>query len=153
MNRFIETFKGMSARYTWFFSAILLVTWMALASCTAKSPSDSIQWTEAKKTITYRQILIDRWEGEIFTKDGDKRSWVMERFPDGTYRVSFRVVSPGNKEIQQVEVGLWGISGGVYFTLTRGVLENDQVVPADTTDPTLYDAYRIISLTDQTFEY
>lgn len=134
-----------------FFIAIILCT--VIVGCVMTPSVNPIKLSETRETVAYRQRLIGLWKGEVLTRDGGRRAWIMQRFRNGTYCVSFRIFPPDNKEWQQTETGLWGISGGVYFMLTRGFLDKGKMVQADVTDPTLYDAYRIISLTNHTFEY
>ena len=54
---------------------------------------------------------------------------------------------------EQIEVGEWAISGPVYFLSTKGWVDGDTFLKADSTSPDLYDAYRIISLEPKLFEY
>jgi hypothetical protein len=51
------------------------------------------------------------------------------------------------------EVGLWGISGPVYFTITRGWVRDQRFSPADPTQATFYDAYEILELSKDKFRY
>lgn len=46
------------------------------------------------------------------------------------------------------------MSGGIFFTATRGFVRPDgRILAAQTNDPSLYDTYRILRLCAQEFEY
>lgn len=64
---------------------------------------------------------------------------------DGRYVTEFKVLdSSANFKSEHKEFGLWGVSGGIYFTMFKGWIENDQLVPSDPTDAYNYDSYKII---------
>jgi len=52
-----------------------------------------------------------------------------------------------------VEVGDWGISGNIYFTTVRGMIKNGGFYRVNKIDPYGHDAYKIIRLTKNRFEY
>ena len=98
-------------------------------------------------------LMIGKWYGSQPTKEGGARSHIVERFPNGTYRITFRLYDPQGGYREQREVGHWGVSGPIYFTILRGWLEGDKMAPADPGDPYYQDAYKIITLNDEVFEY
>ena len=102
-----------------------------------------------------RELILGSWLGEIEVKDGVIQKWLVRRQPDGTYRVHFRITDSGGKLLHElVEVGQWGISGPVYFSILRGDIDGTGKFQArDTSDPTHYDAYKIIELTSTIFRY
>jgi hypothetical protein len=100
-----------------------------------------------------RNLLIGNWYGEAATKDGQFRKALMNRRADGTYTVKFQLFKNQTKTIEQVEAGLWGISGNIYFTITREMLEGETFTPVQTDDATYYDAYKIAELTPEAFRY
>lgn len=104
------------------------------------------------KTAELRSMLIGRWYGEATHKGGGKRQWLVERFDDGRLLVNFIIETP-NETIEQSEIGQWGVSGPIYFTITQGWLEDGHLFPADRTDAGLYDAYQIIQITPDLFRY
>ena len=135
------------AHFTMIFSCLVL------ASCASVSPVTHSKESETVQTVAQRQVLIGAWRGEAPVKGGGSRSWIVQRNPDGTYQVDFTLTTPAGAKSSHSEVGVWGTSAGIYFTATRGYVEASGIDPADTTDPTLYDAYKIIDLTQNTFEY
>ena len=100
-----------------------------------------------------RAMMIGRWYGEAPTDSGQTRRWVTERFPDGTYKVTFRTYTKDGGYDDHVEVGEWGVSGSIYFTITKGVLVDGEIVGTDPGSTYYRDAYNIIRLDEQAFEY
>ncbi len=98
-------------------------------------------------------MVVGRWFNEAPTKDGGKRFSISERNPDGTFVVRFRVIEASGKVWEQTELGFWGVDGPIYFTITRGFLDNGKVVATNPMDPTFYDAYEILELTESTMRY
>jgi hypothetical protein len=98
-------------------------------------------------------LLIGTWFGSQDTRGGEKYMWISEKKNDGTERTSFRTTDRTGKKIDKVEVGEWGVSGDVFFTIYKADLEGDKIKPANVTDPTNRDAYKILKLTDEVFEY
>ncbi len=100
-----------------------------------------------------REIFVGRWYGED-GKDGDiTRRWVVDAFPDGVFRITFRFYESDGSYREQVEVGEWAISGPVYFLSTKGWVDDGMFLKADTSKGELYDAYKILKLEQQVFEY
>lgn len=97
--------------------------------------------------------LVGKWFGILDLEGGGKYMWINERENDGTYKVHFRVIDPSGKRQEAVEIGEWGVSGDMYFTIYKGYFEEGRINPVDTTNPTYRDAYRILRLTSDFFEY
>jgi hypothetical protein len=97
--------------------------------------------------------MVGRWYGSQPTADGGVYRWIMDRSPRGTYEMTGRVYDGAGHYEERVEVGQWGISGPVYFSIYRGWIEGRILRYSDPTDPYNYDAYRIIRLTGEVFEY
>ena len=131
----------------------MLSSCLVLVSCASVSPVTHSKENETAQTIAQRQALVGTWRGEAPVKSGGSRSWVVQRYVDGTYQVDFTLIDAAGTKSSHSEFGVWGTSAGIYFTATRGYVESSGIVPADTTDPTLYDAYKIIDLTQDAFEY
>ena len=105
-----------------------------------------------EQTAQSRTLLVGRWYGDMQAADGGRRQWLTERAADGSFNVTFRVTSRGRNTYQR-EYGTWGISADIYFTVTSGFIESGLPEPADPTDPTLYDAYRVLSLSASGMTY
>ena len=129
-------------------AVLLLVT----AGCVSESGVDAMKPREASEQ-EQRAMLVGSWYGESVTKSGGSRAHLMRRAADGTFKVTFRVVDSNGKITEPTEVGVWGASGSVYFTITRGWIRGDRLVSASPDDANLNDAYEILELTHDRFRY
>jgi hypothetical protein len=105
-----------------------------------------------EQTAQNRRIFIGHWYGDERTTDGGKHQWLIERKDDGAFIIRIRTNGPEGT-IDQTEYGSWGVSEKIYFTITSGFLHDGLPDSADPTDPTLYDAYEIVSLTNDSMAY
>jgi hypothetical protein len=139
------------------FNYILVSIAFLLSGCaTTDTSKEAI--TSVKPSLTLSQektwkLMIGKWYGSQPTKDGGKKREIMERAPNGTYKITFRVYGKDGKYKEQTEVGHWGVSGPVYFLIFRGWVKGDKFSPANPADPYNYDAYKIVRLTNEIFEY
>ena len=140
--------RGIAMRYM-----ILAALSVFAAACSSNPAVEPVKVRETEETVAQRGFLIGRFLGEAPTTDGSYRYWIVDRKADGTFRIDFRNILASGVPQMHSEVGIWGNSGGIYFTATRGFAEGTQVYPADTTDPSLYDTYRIVGVTADGFEY
>lgn len=97
--------------------------------------------------------LIGSWRGSQATIDGDTYEWVMTQFNNGKYVLEGRLIGKDGAEAFQMEVGEWGASGNIKFTIFKGWLKGDECVPSDPRDPTNYDAYEVVSITSTEIVY
>jgi len=104
-------------------------------------------------TKAARARMMGNWYGEQFTKDGSHQRWITKRAIDGSYVSVFEALNASGKLERQTEMGFWGIRYPIYFTAVQAFRIGSSIEPADTTDPTLYDAYRVVKLDDQHFRY
>jgi hypothetical protein len=135
---------------------LMLYLWAGQQAQAAVSDPD-IATAQAEGSIEMakspREIFVGRWYGED-GKNGDiTRRWVVDAFPDGVFRITFRFYEADGSYREQVEVGEWGISGPVYFLSTKGWVDDGMFLKADTSKGELYDAYKILKLEQQVFEY
>jgi hypothetical protein len=103
-----------------------------------------------------REFLIGKWVGETALEDGGHRTWLMERFPNGTFQLTIVDRYQGRPEIWDTmsEYGDWGLSGDIYFTMTRGPGVRSANTSHDAVRSSYYDdAYRISKLTAEEFRY
>ncbi|MDH3588562.1 MAG: hypothetical protein OEQ74_04090 [Gammaproteobacteria bacterium] len=131
-------------------SALLVVTACAGTMHVPLSSTDTKLWSDSAQHD--RDKMVGKWLGESDSGDGKLRLTLVERRENGTYTLTFRTYEGHNYE-EAVEVGLWGISGPVYFTIMRGWMTGGRFAPSDTTRAYYYDAYKIIQLDNATFEY
>jgi hypothetical protein len=98
-------------------------------------------------------MLVGKWFGESPVGNGGHRQVLVERTVNGTFTVTFKTRWGTDHLVVEQQVGQWGISGPVYFTITTGWLDGDHVDPTDLGQPYYYDAYRIIDLSEDRFEF
>ncbi len=134
---------------------LLSIASLALVGCVSPAAEDPVQefGYDSRETAAMRQMMLGVWCGEKKFEDGGYQKWLVERFPDGTYRIDFTKTSPGGRADTWGEFGIWGIRKPIYFTAMRGVIQNDRAAQVDPTNPDLYDAYKVLSLTEQEFTY
>jgi hypothetical protein len=136
-------------------TSIVFVVFFALsavltgASCPANAASNSSLQSQQE----HRDRLIGTWFGETPPTSGGHIEWIIDRSEDGTFKVRFRIFSPDGPPREHMETGIWGVSGPVYFSATQGWRQGTVVVGTDTTRARFYDAYEILRLTDDAFEY
>ena len=126
---------------------------LAVSACASTVPLSSVDtklWSETAQHD--RDKMVGKWLGESGSDDEKLRLTLVERRENGTYTLTFRTYEGRNYE-EAVEVGLWGISGPVYFTIMRGWMTAGRFSPSDTTRAYYYDAYKIIRLDNTAFEY
>lgn len=137
--------------------ALLLVSAM-LSSCAGlldKEPAITASKAETTESEQDRRdAMVGNWIGEAPLKEGGSRKWLVQRSNDGTYAVTFVVMATGEEAEVSQEVGFWGISGPIYFSITKGwLLADGSVKRTDPSNAYFYDAYKIVELTPQRFEY
>lgn len=96
--------------------------------------------------------MIGNWVGESSIESGGQRRILMQQFADGTFRLTFKTQREDQVDLER-QVGQWGIAGPVYFTITTGWLQGERIEPTDLGQPYFYDAYRIVELERNVFEY
>lgn len=101
-----------------------------------------------------RKGFIGRWRSEQPNSKGGTNITTVHRSQDGRYLVEYTILNEqAEVKNQQEEFGFWGVAGGVYFTLFKGWIENDEFYPADPTNAYHYDAYQILAVEPQTITY
>ncbi len=135
--------------------ALLFFMWTQQARAAVSDPVTATE--QAKGSIAMakspREIFVGRWYGEDRRGDALTRAWVVDAFADGVFRITFRFYETDGSYREQIEVGEWGISGPVYFLSTKGWVDDGMFLKADTSNGQLYDAYKILKLEQQVFEY
>lgn len=136
------------------FLSIFLVS---LFGCASQRTSNQVV-TALKPELSMSEeqrwlLMIGKWYGNQPTKAGGFRQQIIERYADGTYKIVFKITEPNGTVEESVEVGSWGVSGPVYFTMFRGWLYGEDMHPSDPSDPYNYDAYNIVNVTQELFEY
>jgi hypothetical protein len=96
--------------------------------------------------------IVGRWFADQPLREGGRRLSLCERFEDGTFAVTFRLVKADGVVENSTEVGEWGASGPVYFTITKGWISEGRFVPASG-GAYFNDAYEILQLEAEVFHY
>ena len=135
--------------------ALLLFMWAQQARAAVGDPVTAT--AQVEETIAMakspREIFIGRWYGENQDGGSVTKRWLVDAFPDGVFRITFRFYEEDGGYREQIEVGEWGISGPIYFLSTKGWVDDGVFLKADTSNAQLYDAYRILKLEQKVFEY
>jgi len=96
---------------------------------------------------------IGKWYGHSIVTGNKKREWLNERKNDGTYTIYFKTIDEeGNVEVQ-IEIGEWGISGDIYFSIFKKGIVDGKSFTGTSTDPYNRDAYKILKLDENEFVY
>ncbi len=135
------------------FCCILLMGLLAGCATTSSSQMKISTSEVASDAIMHHEQMLGKWYGNQPLEDGGKYEWLMTRGARGEYKVQFRITDTQGVVDDSEEFGLWGTSGDVYFSIFLGHLGEDGVHYADTSDPYNYDAYYILSLTDDIMKY
>ena len=119
---------------------------LALAATNALAQEQSIA----------EQRMVGTWYGEFAPSASSpmKRSITAQRFitvrrADGTFTLQARMYQDGKKVAEARNSGMWGISNGMYFTVTTEV--NGK--PSDAKRPEAINAYLVKALDANRFEY
>ena len=116
-------------------SALLLT----LAACAPVAAAPSDQETLATGT----------WYGEVSGPGKPLQRFLTTRSPNGTFVLRSRLYDSGRATSELHNSGLWGISNGMYFTITTEV--NGK--PTDTSAPEVSNPYLVRNLSATAFEY
>lgn len=133
--------------------SVLAIICLVTLGCSREVPvHDTKPAHDGTATEQNREWLIGRWLGQATLDDGSERLWLVERAPDGKFKITFRTYSELGFD-EKVEVGLWGVEEDIYFTITTGWLYGEDFFPADMTDHVYYDVYEIVHIDGTSLEY
>jgi hypothetical protein len=155
----MSDYKKEKRSMTTFKVLCLSIVFMCIAGCcplNTKSSFSSIPLSRpasSQAAQERRSAMIGKWFGLAALDDGRLRAYIIEHHADGTFKIHFRTYTRDNKYEDQIEIGVWGVSGNIHFTITQGWLVDSTVSPVDPADASFYDAYEIIKLTKDELEY
>lgn len=133
---------------------ILLAACVLATGCAARSGIHAAKPLPGKSARARRQMLFGWWVEREPVRSGGTRVELALQCPDGVYFFDFRTLDRAGKLIdEQQEVGDWGISGPVFFTITRAIARGNNRYEVDPTKGYYYDAYRILELSYTRFRY
>jgi len=138
------------------FISLISIFLVACAS-TKNTNTSNVDVKSAKEFVSASQeaswkLLTGKWYGSQPTKEGGVKQEIMERKSNGTYKISFKIKSKSGAISQTEEYGEWGTSGPIYFSIFKGFIRAGNESSVDV-EPYNYDAYRIINLNTDLFEY
>ncbi|MGE0329417.1 MAG: hypothetical protein AB7P37_01840 [Ramlibacter sp.] len=128
---------------------LICITWMArLAAACAIGLMAHLPGAWAASE--HETLAAGSWYGEVpATADQPLQRFMTQRQPDGTFTLLTRLYQNGRAVSELRNAGLWGVSNGLYFTITTEI--NGKRTETRTTE--LSNAYLIRSLTAEAFEY
>jgi hypothetical protein len=101
-----------------------------------------------------RALLFGRWYRNDIDEQGKQVVEYAELSADGSFEFTFVSTEQQTNVTEQViELGDWGLVGNVHFTITKNELIDQQLYAADLNDSNNYQAYNVLQLNHQTFEY
>ena len=128
------------------FSLTIIALAFVLSGCANQQQPEK---RDVHLNVSQRQSQWDNFAGHWRTQRsndiGGKNTITIKRFKDGRYVIQFKIFD--KQEIlkeEHREMGLWGISGDIYFTMFKGWIENDRFQPANSSKAAHYNAYQII---------
>lgn len=102
----------------------------------------------------HRALLLGNWYRSESAENGNIMTEYAQMSADGSYQFSFiEHDSSGDIIEQTIENGDWGLVGDIHFTITKSEFVNEQHYAADLEHDDNYQAYRVVELNNQIFEY
>jgi hypothetical protein len=94
--------------------------------------------------------LVGTWLGEYAPAPGAPvQRFLTKRAPDGTFTLVSRMYEAGKAPTELVNTGIWGISNGMYFTVTSSV----NGMPTNTRNPETISPYLVRELQKDSFTF
>ncbi|HCH70527.1 MAG TPA: hypothetical protein DE042_08675 [Colwellia sp.] len=101
-----------------------------------------------------RALLFGRWYRNDIDTQGRQIVEYAELSADGSFEFTFVSTEQETNVTEQIiELGDWGVVGNVHFTITKSELIDQQLYAADLNNSDNYQAYNILQLNHQVFEY
>lgn len=101
-----------------------------------------------------RALLFGRWYRNDIDTQGRQIVEYAELSADGSFEFTFvSTEQETNLTEQIIELGDWGVVGNVHFTITKSEFVDQQLYAADLNNSDNYQAYNILQLNHQVFEY
>ncbi len=101
-----------------------------------------------------RALLFGRWYRNDIDTQGRQIVEYAELSADGSFEFTFVSTEQETNITEQIiELGDWGVVGNVHFTITKSEFVDQQLYAADLNNSDNYQAYNILQLNHQVFEY
>ncbi len=129
--------------------AVCALAFIACAGAQAADPAPSSPSPEVARSAD-EQRLVGTWYGE-FTPGGNApmQRFITTRKADGTFSLRARMYQGSKMVAEARNSGLWGISNGMYFTVTTEV----NGTRSDPKLPEAINAYLVQTLKPDWFQY
>lgn len=134
MYKTTTLFHWFATRWLKALSALVLAAALAPAALAAPSEAET--------------LAIGTWYGEYTEAGAPTQRFLTTRFPDGTFVLRARMYDKGSTT-ELVNRGLWGVSNGLYFTITTEI--NGQ--RTDPRNPQTTNNYIVQKQSPTEFEY
>ena len=100
-----------------------------------------------------RAYLVGTWRIDQPRLDGSDIHQTIGLNADGTFVIDFLIEYADGWTWEQREIGYWGVSGDIYFTIIRESSGDPRRGSRSPEDPSNYLAYRVLDLSDSRFRY
>lgn len=105
-----------------------------------------------------RELLFGRWFRENSDDQNSKTVEYAQLSADGSFEFTFITLETQSGKTEQIveqvtELGDWGLVADIHFTITKNEIFDEQIYAADLNDSNNYQAYRVLQLNHQIFEY
>lgn len=97
--------------------------------------------------------MSGHWYGDQPTKNSGRKQWIIHRAADGHFTITFKVDDPVEGKVEQLESGVWGVSGKYYAALTTSIRSAATIDSTPPLKSSLWDIYRIHNLTENELQY
>ena len=105
-------------------------------------------------TLYERELLLGQWFRQEIDEHGNQFIEIADFTLDGTFQFCFTTQSKQGDVIEKVtELGDWGLVGDIHFTITKNEVIEDDIYAADLDNAQNYQAYKVVALTAEYFQY
>jgi hypothetical protein len=104
--------------------------------------------------IYSRKMLMGSWYLNSINEQNNHTCEYAKLSIDGSFEFSFVTHNSHGEILEEIiELGDWGLVGDIHFTMTKSEFIDGEHYAADLANEDNYQAYRVLRLTNQIFEY
>lgn len=105
-------------------------------------------------TVYERESLVGRWFRQETDEQGNQLIEFAEFSVDGSFEFCFTTQTQQGEIIETIaELGDWGLVADIHFTITKGEVVDGKMYGADLDNSENYQAYKVLELTPEYFQY
>jgi len=85
--------------------------------------NDSVTSSKPELSLSQQDkwnLMVGKWYGSQPTTDGGVKKQITQRSSLGDYKHTFRIYDVDGNYEEHIEVGEWGVSGQIYFSIFKG---------------------------------